>query len=45
MLRKASPVEAEVILRHLKQYDDVTEAVRVMEADIILRDGVGTSQA
>jgi hypothetical protein len=45
MLRRASPQDTEVILRHLKQHDDVNEAVKVIETDITLRDGVSTSQA
>jgi hypothetical protein len=45
MLRKASPPATEVILRHLKQHDDVNEAVKVIEADMTLRDGVNTSRA
>jgi hypothetical protein len=45
MLRRASPRDTEAILRYLKQNDDVNEAVKVIEADITLRDGVSTSQA
>ncbi|KAI4846022.1 hypothetical protein E4T44_05292 [Aureobasidium sp. EXF-8845] len=45
MLRRASPPDTEVILRHLKQHDDVNEAVKVIKADITLRDSVSPSQA
>ncbi|KAI4845445.1 hypothetical protein E4T44_05606 [Aureobasidium sp. EXF-8845] len=45
MLRRASPPDTEVILRHLRQHDDVNEAVKVIKADITLRDSVSPSQA
>ncbi|KEQ63177.1 uncharacterized protein M437DRAFT_75065 [Aureobasidium melanogenum CBS 110374] len=37
MLRRASPPDTEVILRHLKQFDDVNEAVKSIETDMMLR--------
>lgn len=45
MLRRASPQATETILRHLRQHDDVNEAVKFIEADIVLRDSVSTSRA
>jgi hypothetical protein len=45
MLRKASPQATETILRHLTQHDDVNEAVKFIEADMVLRDSVSTSRA
>jgi hypothetical protein len=35
----------EVILRHLKQHEDIDEVVKYIEADVMLRGAVNTSQA
>ncbi|KAG9560207.1 hypothetical protein KCU71_g7328, partial [Aureobasidium melanogenum] len=40
MLRRASPPDTEVILRCLKQFDDVNEAVKSIESDMMLRGAV-----
>jgi hypothetical protein len=40
MLRRASLPNTEVILRHLKQHEDINEAVKYIEADMILDDAV-----
>ncbi|KAI4846165.1 hypothetical protein E4T44_05213 [Aureobasidium sp. EXF-8845] len=40
MLRRASLPDTEVILRHLKQHEDVNEAVKFIEADMMLRSAV-----
>jgi hypothetical protein len=45
MLRTASLPNTEVILRHLKQHEDIDEAVKHIEADMMLRGAVNTSQA
>ncbi|KAI4831262.1 hypothetical protein E4T44_09600, partial [Aureobasidium sp. EXF-8845] len=41
MLRIASAPDTQVILRHLKQHDDMNEAVKTIQADMSLRSGVG----
>jgi hypothetical protein len=45
MLRRASLQNTEVILRHLKQHEDIDEVVKYIEADVMLRGAVNTSQA
>jgi hypothetical protein len=40
MLRRASPPDTAVILRHLKQFDDVNEAVKSIETDMMLRGAI-----
>ncbi|KAI4719763.1 hypothetical protein E4T48_04058 [Aureobasidium sp. EXF-10727] len=45
MLRKASPPDTELILRNLKQYEDVSEAVKSIETDMMLRGDVISAQA
>ena len=44
MLRKASRPATETILRHLKQHDDINEAIKFIEADMMLRDDMSTSR-
>jgi hypothetical protein len=40
MLQRASLPDTEVILRHLKQHEYVNEAVKFIEADMVLRSAV-----
>jgi hypothetical protein len=45
MLRRASLPDTEVILRHLKQHEDVNEAVKLIEADTMSRSAVMMNEA
>ncbi|KEQ97909.1 hypothetical protein AUEXF2481DRAFT_27251 [Aureobasidium subglaciale EXF-2481] len=45
MLRKASPADTDVILKHLKQHDDVNDAVKHIQSEMMLRGGVISNQA
>ncbi|KAI5197519.1 hypothetical protein E4T39_07225 [Aureobasidium subglaciale] len=45
MLRKASPTDTDVILKHLKQHEDVNDAVKFIQSEMMMRGGVISNQA